>query len=357
MTESTNDEVTWSNIDKTRFFGIGTVLYTGITLCLHPINVLKTRQQVLQSNNNKPSSLLSSQLNNPFMKKLKLYYRGIGIILISAVPARGVYLGVLEQSKEFFSSFLMSAMKSSSSYDERNNNTLPLIASISGGLAGGLAAMASQSIIVPMDVISQRQMVMDTSLYKVEGSAFKIMRNIVKIEGYGGFYKGFGMSLFTSLPVGTLWWATYSGCHQMLQNLDVFKSTNDESSHMNEVYRLSIQGMKQIIAGGSAAIVAASLTQPLDVVRTRLQVGNYANSSAIVNATYTSICSDLYTSDGLRGFFRGVTPRVISMSLWGTVLSTAYEFLRHVSRKDHEFTNQWIINLQNRASIVGEKFL
>mmetsp|Transcript_1853 Transcript_1853/g.2474 ORF Transcript_1853/g.2474 Transcript_1853/m.2474 type:complete len:267 (-) Transcript_1853:1280-2080(-) len=223
--DRSNNSIKYSDIDKVRFYGIGTAMYTAITIALHPINVIKTRHQVLSNYNNNggenltrigsssqragtthassrflsssSSSSLSTTIYSNF-GKIPTFYRGLGIVLVLAIPARGVYLGVLESSKEEISSFLTSrAVTNGQTYS-------PLIASLSGGLSGGLAAMSSQAVIVPMDVISQRQMVMESSLYNVEGSAMHIMKNIIQTSGVIGFYRGFGMSLFTSLPVGKL---------------------------------------------------------------------------------------------------------------------------------------------------------
>ncbi len=367
-----HDLIKWSDIDKLRFYGIGTAMYTVITLTLHPITVMKTRQQVLQT------SFISSN-RTAFLDKLRIYYRGVGIIILLAVPARGIYIGVLENSKEHLASRIQSVMTessllSSSSYFLSSSSSpteeelsvtqkilLPLVASISGGLAGGIAAMSSQSITVPMDVISQRQMVMDDVLYRKEGSIQHVMKNILEKEGIAGFYKGFGLSLGTSLPTGVLWWGTYSGCQQILQKFEYFQQPHQQhqrqsflqaysSEHRNKkemedyIQDMIRRGLYQGICGISAAVIAATLTQPLDVIRTRLQVGIYgqqqssaskASPSQLNNSSYSAVVKELYSSSGFRGFFRGTIPRVANFCIWGTVLSSAYEYLRHISRKDY----------------------
>ena len=393
-----DDQVKWADIDKVRFYGIGTAMYTAITLGLHPITVMKTRQQVLSTSTTSTTTtaaahittgtatttsransiqFIQAQYSKNLMEKMRIYYRGIGIILLMAIPARGIYIGVLENSKEIISSMLQatimqsssSSSTSSSSFTSNNKNNyesqtplLPLITSISGGLAGGLAAMSSQSMTVPMDVISQRQMVMNETTFQTKGSAFQIIRQIIETDGISGFYRGLGMSFFTSLPTGCLWWGTYSGCQQFLQRFEFFQIKEEEvmmidnhssmrQMEMTKVEEVLKRGLKQGICGISAAIVAATLTQPLDVIRTRLQVGNYGQQSPSststgvgtttnkrqLNNTYSAVAKELYKTSGIRGFFRGTTPRVASFCLWGTVLSSAYEYLRHISHKDYEF--------------------
>jgi len=337
------NSIQWSDIDKTRFFGIGTGMYTAITMTLHPINVIKTRQQVLADSVQNADAKVWSK--NRIDRGVRGLYRGIGIILVMAVPARGLYIGTLENSRDVIYNYLCQASFFTQSLNEETkDNESPLITSISGGLAGGIASMTAQTLVVPMDVISQRQMVMDNVLYTQRGGAVTVMSDILAQDGWRGMYRGFGMSLFTSLPVGVLWWSCYSGSQHLLQStLHRYGFSNSHGAK-----DLVVRGVVQLISGLSAAIVAATLSQPLDVIKTRLQVGSNVaepltinNSSSLVqmhqHITYTSVAKDLYLTSGIMGFFKGTGPRLMSMGLWGTVLSSAYEYLRHVSRKDYEF--------------------
>jgi len=320
-------------------------MYTAIAVALHPIQVIKTRQQVLRvpvpGNNYKVNS--GSNPVNRF-EGMRGLYRGMGIILVLAIPARGIYISTLEYSRQGITNAL-SRVPLLNDHPLKPTNPSPMIVSISGAIAGGLASMSAQTLVVPMDVISQRQMVMQDALYSEQGSAVAIMSDIMKRDGWKGFYRGFGMSLFTSLPVGSMWWGTYSGCQHQLQSMDFFRlQSTQEAGGLGD---FAMRGMIQLISGLSAAVVAATITQPLDVVKTRLQVGgpivsnlalmNNAKMAQSQQLTYTSVAQDLYASSGFRGFFRGTGPRIMSMGLWGTVLSSAYEVLRHVSRKDYEF--------------------
>jgi len=312
----TSKAIQWNDIDKVRFYGIGTVLYSSITIALHPVNVIKTRQQVLET-----KAIIKS---GTFGDRIRVHYRGIGIILLLAIPARSVYITTLETTKE----------KISQTFGDS-----PIVTSFSGGVAGGLAAMSSQLLVVPMDIISQKQMVIQDALYRTEGSAFYVAKSIMRTEGIKGFYRGFGLSLFSSLPVGSLWWASYSGCQDLLKRSSVFQRNE---ANANSIESVISKGISQITSGLSAAIIAATLTQPLDVVKTRLQVGSCPLSDNIsLNKSfergYTHITRELYASSGMLGFYRGLAPRIMNMGLWGTILSSAYELLRHVSHKDFEF--------------------
>jgi solute carrier family 25 protein 44 len=254
-------------------------------------------------------------------------YRGIGVVLGLAIPARSIYISTLEISRDTMEESLTNITKKNFPHDMKLQETMsPMIASFSGGMAGGLAAMSSQMIIVPMDIVSQHQMVMSADKYYSHGKTSDISRHILNTEGWKGFYRGFGVSLFSSLPTGSIWWATYSGCQEWVKTSDYVQELNG----MNNSSMMIGRFISQLFSGMSAALMAATITQPLDVIKTRMQVGNIQGLG--------SVTRELFATFGIRGFYRGLSPRIMSMGLWGTVLSGAYEFLRYVSHKDYDIS-------------------
>ena len=80
ITKTTN----WSELDRTKFYTIGTVVYTGLTALLHPITVVKTRQQVLEK-----VKTINGKTHQPTSKSV------IQDILNSNSSYRGFYRGML----------------------------------------------------------------------------------------------------------------------------------------------------------------------------------------------------------------------------------------------------------------------
>lgn len=351
MTSASNGQQTmhpkgilkWSEIDKVKFFGIGTGMYSALTVMLHPITVLKTRQQVLNTAVNTAVKVKGDfrqhqpSLGATFKDVVRSsgargLYRGLGVVVALAIPARVVYIGVLEGSRQDLSSTLSEMVLQSYAGPEEAHAMLPLVSTVSGGLAGGLAAVSAQIFVVPMDVVSQKQMVMKANQYAQEGSARAVARSVIQTDGWKGLFRGFGLSIFNSLPTGTVWWATYSGCQHWLQsNIWIHHTSTDLATQLGQ------QGVTQLFSGLGAALVASSLTQPLDVVKTRLQVGSFSLSTSVPSVPASSspmtVARELLLESGPRGFFRGLGPRILHMGVWGTVLSSAYELLRHISRK------------------------
>ena len=265
--------------------------------------------------------------------KIKSLYRGVGTVISIAIPARIIYITILEKSKEDLSNHFSQNNDNDCNYDNDN----PSVAALSGGIAGGIAGLFSQILIVPMDVISQRQIVSNNN-----DTAMQTYNKLVKSDGYRstwkGLYRGFGISIMSSIPGGASWWATYTACQEKLHeyNHPMFSGMDDEGS-FGELNALGRQIVMQIISGS---------TQPLDVIKTRLQVGIETSTSTltskntskgldiITKQSIASVARELVRSEGLRGLYRGILPRIINIGIWGTVFSSAYELLKIVSVKD-----------------------
>ena len=309
-------DTSWSDIDKTRLYGIGSVMYSALTVALHPLTVTKIRRQVMTSSN---------QTNFNSGSFFQNYYRGLGIVVSLAIPARIIYISTLEFTREVIYTntrqFIFNPPPAIAPYEKELQSLIPFVTPFSGGVAGGMAAVSSQAIIVPMDVISQKQMIMEDSVYRKKGSTAKVMKSIISKEGYGGMFRGFGLSLFTSLPAGIIWWASYDGVKDYL-NSKVF------SSDVETVPVIARKGLVQVSSAFSAAFAASVLTQPLDTIKTRMQV-------AKGSPTFFSPISVAKEFASTSGLFKGLLPRIGHMGVWGTVLSAAYEYLKFVSRKDY----------------------
>jgi solute carrier family 25 protein 44 len=195
------------------------------------------------------------------------------------------------------------------------------MASASSFVAGATASLAGQMIAVPVDVVSQRQMINQQGT-----SGMRIARSIVAKRGIFGLYQGLGASIITFVPSSAIWWSAY-GAYQSLiwSGVDGYRGVQHASMHdamRSEGEILAVQ----VAAGVVTGCTTSFLTNPLDVVKTRVQVDGDGG------VTWRGTVRALYRREGVRGFFRGVGPRMASASLWGTTMVNAYELLKRSCR-------------------------
>lgn len=120
---------------------VGAGIFTGVTVALYPMSLVKTRLQVASKDTVDKSafSVIRTILRNDGIPGL---YRGFGTVVIGAIPTRILYLTALETTKA-------AAFK----LVEPFNLSEPTEAAIANGMAGMTASLCSQAVFVPIDVV------------------------------------------------------------------------------------------------------------------------------------------------------------------------------------------------------------
>ncbi|XDA85708.1 hypothetical protein R6Z07F_015465 [Ovis aries] len=190
-------------------------------------------------------------------------------------------------------------------------------------VAGGSASLVAQSITVPIDVVSQQLMMQrkgeKMGRFQVRGSpeghgvvAFgqtkDIIRQILRADGLGGFYRGYVASLLTYIPNSAVWWPFCHFCAEQLSSL-----CPKACPHI----------VFQAISGPLAAATASILTNPMDVIRTREQVEG--KNSIIL--TFRQLMAE----EGPWGLMKGLSARSISATPSTIVIVVGYESLKKLS--------------------------
>ncbi|WCJ25554.1 Mitochondrial substrate carrier family protein [Euphorbia peplus] len=305
-------EINWDKLDKTKFYVVGAGLFTGITVALYPVSVVKTRLQVAtkEAAERGAFSVVKGILKNDGIPGL---YRGFGTVITGAVPARIIFLTALETTK-------IAAFK----IVEPFKLSEPSQAALANGVAGMTASLCSQGVFVPIDVVSQKLMVQGYFGHAKYNGGFDVARKIIKSDGIRGFYRGFGLSVLTYAPSSAVWWASYGSSQRVIWRF-LGNGSDVEGVPPSSAKIVLVQATGGIIAGASASFI----TTPLDTIKTRLQVmGQEKRSSA------RQVVKNLIKDDGWTGFYRGIGPRFFSMSAWGTSMILAYEYLKRSCAKD-----------------------
>jgi solute carrier family 25 iron transporter 28/37 len=91
------------------------------------------------------------------------------------------------------------------------------------------------------------------------------------------------------------------------------------------------------MAGAVAGGFAAGLTTPMDVIKTILQTRGTSSDPQVRNVNgFIGGCQLLYQREGLRGFFKGVRPRVVTTMPSTAICWSAYEFSKYVLHRHRD---------------------
>ncbi|KAE8709335.1 Nicotinamide adenine dinucleotide transporter 2 [Hibiscus syriacus] len=174
---------------------------------------------------------------------------------------------------------------------------------ICNGGAGAAAGAIAATFVCPLDVIKTRLQVHglpQTSQSGVRGSVIiTSLQNIIRNEGLKGLYRGLSPTIIALLPN----WAVYFTIYEQLKGL--------VTSHDDNSGQLTI-GANMVAAAGAGAATAIT-TNPLWVVKTRLQTQGMRTGVV----PYTGVLSALRRivhEEGFRGLYSGVLPSLAGIS-------------------------------------------
>lgn len=305
-------EINWDKLDKTKFYVVGAGIFTGVTVALYPVSLVKTRLQVASNDavERNAFSVIRSILRTDGITGL---YRGFGTVITGAIPTRIIFLTALETTK--VAAFrLLEPFKLSE----------PTQAALANGIAGMAGSLCSQAMFVPIDVVSQRLMVQGYSGHATYNGGLDVVRKVVKADGIRGLYRGFGLSVMTYSPSSAVWWASYGSSQRIIWSFLGHDSVHEKAAPSQWTI-VGVQAAGGIFAGATASCI----TTPLDTIKTRLQVMGHEK-----RPTVRQVVKGLVVDDGWTGLYRGLGPRFFSMSAWGTSMILAYEYLKRVCVKD-----------------------
>jgi len=184
-------------------------------------------------------------------------------------------------------------------------------------IAGATATIFSDAILTPMDAVKQKRQL---NLKAYHGTAH-CLKIVIREEGIRALYAGYTTTIIMNVPFHAIYFNIYEFLRKKLQNKG---GTYSPSVHF--------------FAGGGAGMVAAAVTNPLDVTKTRLQTQGDMLSTGH-GRHYHGLVRTLkiiWHEEGIRGLTRGIVPRMIFHSFSASILWTTYEYFKYVLGAERE---------------------
>ncbi|XP_034568003.1 mitochondrial thiamine pyrophosphate carrier [Notolabrus celidotus] len=177
-------------------------------------------------------------------------------------------------------------------------------------VCGGLSACSATVVCQPLDTLRTR--------FAAQGEP-KIYRNLrhavstmCRSEGVFTFYRGLSPTLLAVFPYAGLQFFTYN----------VFKKLLAPPAEA----RKSGGNLRSLICGSGAGVISKTITYPFDLFKKRLQVGGFEAARARFGQVrrYRGLLDcmlQIAKEEGLRGFFKGLSPSLVKAAL-----STGFTF-------------------------------
>jgi solute carrier family 25 S-adenosylmethionine transporter 26 len=265
---------------------------------LAPFDTIKTIQQQSQSGE---VALTLVEAASVAMKRPKGFlelYAGLGVSAIGAMPSVGLYFGVYSYCKDQLTPFFQK--KCDGRVDPNAVRTFAIACSAA---IGNTVASFSR---VPYEVVKQK---LQTGEYT---STFGAIGHMYKNGGMRSFFPmgGITIQMMRDIPYAIVTLMTY------------------ECLREHWVNKRPKSAWRDMVTGGLAGGVGSFVTNPMDVIKTRLQV----DSSNLYKGSVWVCVSKTLQEGGPSVFLRGSVPRLIHKIPANAAFFVSYEFFRRLLR-------------------------
>ncbi|XP_027361459.1 nicotinamide adenine dinucleotide transporter 1, chloroplastic-like isoform X2 [Abrus precatorius] len=185
--------------------------------------------------------------------------------------------------------------------------------------AGAAAGAIAATFVCPLDVIKTRLQVHGLPPAQKGSVIVTSLQNIVRNEGFRGMYRGLSPTILALLPN----WAVYFTSYEQLKGL--LRSRDG----CNELTTLG-----NIIAAAGAGAATAISTNPLWVVKTRLQTQGMRPDVVPYKSVFSAL-TRITHEEGIRGLYSGIVPSLAGVS-HVAIQFPAYEKIKsYMAEKDN----------------------
>eukprot|EP00548_Thalassiothrix_antarctica_P005715 CAMPEP_0194141656 /NCGR_PEP_ID=MMETSP0152-20130528/11055_1 /TAXON_ID=1049557 /ORGANISM="Thalassiothrix antarctica, Strain L6-D1" /LENGTH=272 /DNA_ID=CAMNT_0038840353 /DNA_START=60 /DNA_END=878 /DNA_ORIENTATION=+ len=257
---------------------------TSVDVALFPIDTIKTR---LQS----PQGFLAAG-------GFRGIYQGLGAAAVGSAPGAALFFSVYEHLKP-------RVLRIQQSIGFGNESTSHMISACCGETAACL-------VRVPTEVVKGR-MQTATDAAKKMGLVDTIKLVLNEKHGTssfnftGGLYRGYGITLMREIPFALIQFPLYEKFKILVGDWQQYPSTPVQGAACGSV------------SGG----IAAAITTPLDVLKTRLMLG--VDKSGIPYKNAIDVFQRTVSEEGMSALLHGIQPRVMWISIGGFVFFGTYE--------------------------------
>jgi len=247
---------------------------TTVDIALFPIDTLKTR---LQS----PRGFWAAGGFNGV-------FRGVGATALGSAPGAALFFGTYETLKPILI--------------QQKYTANPMVSHMISAACG---ETVSCLVRVPTEVLKTKMQINQPGTE----SLLSTLKLVLSQPG-GGLYRGFGITLMREIPFALIQFPIYE------------KTKHDWARYQG----FAVSPLQAAACGSFGGAIAAAVTTPLDVLKTRIMIGQDAQGIRYLGLM--DVLEKIWTTESkppFRVLFSGIQPRVMWISIGGFVFFGAYE--------------------------------
>ncbi|OKP10583.1 hypothetical protein PENSUB_3886 [Penicillium subrubescens] len=311
----------------------GAVAGLTVDCSLYPLDTIKTRLQKARD----PSAPKPPRLS--LRQTIRGIYAGLPSVLFGSAPSAASFFIVYDGVKR-------SLLPPSSSPSEPPSRAHVFF---THSLASSLGEISACAVRVPTEVIKQRA---QAGLFG--GSSLLALKDILSLRhavpesqtttggapvkrGYGQvireLYRGAGITIAREIPFTVLQFTMWESMKATYAQRYLRR---EEGTSIKES---QIPASTSAMFGSVAGAIAAGLTTPLDVIKTRVMLARRGDGGVDAPVRVKEIVRGI-AQEGLGAFWRGIGPRVAWIGIGGAVFLGSYQWawntLEGVKKEDDE---------------------
>jgi solute carrier family 25 S-adenosylmethionine transporter 26 len=302
-------------------FQSGAIAGLTVDCSLYPLDTIKTRLQ-------KARDHTAPQTRVSLRQTFRGIYAGLPSVLFGSAPSAASFFIVYDGVKR---SLLPPQSPGTKPTPQSRTHII-----FTHSLASSLGEIAACAVRVPTEVIKQRA---QAGLFG--GSSLLALKDILSLRhaapaspstssapaakrGYGQvlreLYRGAGITIAREIPFTVLQFTMWESMKEAYGKR-YLRSAETASS----IVETQIPASTSAMFGSVAGAIAAGLTTPLDVIKTRVMLARRGDGGVEAPVRVKEIVRGI-AREGPGAFWRGITPRVTWIGIGGAVFLGSYQY-------------------------------
>ncbi|KAI2495012.1 hypothetical protein MHU86_19487 [Fragilaria crotonensis] len=271
---------------------------------LAPFDTLKTIQQNYRSSGTSLSFWQAVKLVTSRPNGIRELYAGLGVAVVGSMPSVGLYFGVYSYCKRILVPHLDTHFGPNSKHQLSSRLLFSISVTTSAAIGNTVASFSR----VPYEVVKQN---LQTAMYT---STWQALSEMTKQGGLRAFFPlgGVAIQMLRDIPYAMVTLLSYEILKQVMLPL------KDKETHNYP------EGLVDAVTGALAGGLGSYVTNPLDVIKTRIQTNPDLYAGSIAH------CTRCVARGWGHGILAWICPKIVAQDTSQWILLLFYEFFQTV---------------------------